>query len=149
MEQQATAHPQKQKRSPKWGTVAAIAGVSLFALASLTPQNVKTENANTTPSQLMGASTQETQAGEEQLVDTPEVNISTEASPTQTYYPTNTLVPTLAPTITVESNVSTENAYQQEPQQQECAGATAFCNDGTCSYSAHHQGTCSHHEGVS
>jgi hypothetical protein len=86
-----------KKRSPKWSTVAAIAGVSLFALASLTSQNVKTENANTTPSQLMGASTQETQAGEEQLVDTPEANISTEASPTQTYYPANTLVPTLAP----------------------------------------------------
>ncbi len=27
-------------------------------------------------------------------------------------------------------------------------GATALCNDGTLSYSAHHQGTCSHHDGV-
>jgi len=27
-------------------------------------------------------------------------------------------------------------------------GATAKCNDGTLSYSAHHQGTCSHHRGV-
>lgn len=27
-------------------------------------------------------------------------------------------------------------------------GATALCNDGTLSYSAHHQGTCSHHGGV-
>ncbi|MGW5477687.1 DUF3761 domain-containing protein [Streptomyces sp. NPDC004008] len=27
-------------------------------------------------------------------------------------------------------------------------GATAQCNDGTLSYSAHHQGTCSHHHGV-
>lgn len=27
-------------------------------------------------------------------------------------------------------------------------GATAKCNDGTLSYSAHHQGTCSHHDGV-
>jgi hypothetical protein len=27
-------------------------------------------------------------------------------------------------------------------------GATALCNDGTLSYSAHHQGTCSHHHGV-
>lgn len=28
------------------------------------------------------------------------------------------------------------------------AGATALCNDGTYSYSAHHRGTCSHHGGV-
>jgi cytoskeletal protein RodZ len=28
------------------------------------------------------------------------------------------------------------------------AGPTARCNDGTYSYSAHHQGTCSHHSGV-
>lgn len=28
------------------------------------------------------------------------------------------------------------------------AGATALCNDGTFSYSAHHQGSCSHHGGV-
>jgi hypothetical protein len=27
-------------------------------------------------------------------------------------------------------------------------GATAKCVDGTLSYSAHHQGTCSHHGGV-
>jgi competence protein ComEC len=29
-----------------------------------------------------------------------------------------------------------------------CSGATAICNDGTCSYSAHRSGTCSHHGGV-
>lgn len=28
------------------------------------------------------------------------------------------------------------------------AGATALCNDGTYSFSQHHQGTCSHHGGV-
>ncbi|MGI5228091.1 DUF3761 domain-containing protein [Actinoallomurus sp. CA-142502] len=28
------------------------------------------------------------------------------------------------------------------------SGATARCNDGTFSYSQHHQGTCSHHGGV-
>jgi hypothetical protein len=28
------------------------------------------------------------------------------------------------------------------------AGATAKCNDGTWSFSQHHQGTCSHHGGV-
>jgi hypothetical protein len=29
-----------------------------------------------------------------------------------------------------------------------CPGATAICNDGTCSYSQHRSGTCSHHGGV-
>ncbi|MFJ9413329.1 DUF3761 domain-containing protein [Streptomyces sp. NPDC101227] len=28
------------------------------------------------------------------------------------------------------------------------SGATARCRDGSLSYSAHHQGTCSHHGGV-
>lgn len=35
-----------------------------------------------------------------------------------------------------------------EPPVNDHNGATALCNDGTLSYSAHHQGTCSHHHGV-
>lgn len=34
------------------------------------------------------------------------------------------------------------------PPAQHPAGATAVCNDGTFSYAAHHQGSCSHHHGV-
>ncbi len=34
------------------------------------------------------------------------------------------------------------------PSTTKCAGATAICNDGTCSYSKHRSGTCSHHGGV-
>jgi hypothetical protein len=34
------------------------------------------------------------------------------------------------------------------PPAQQYPGATAICSDGTPSYSAHHQGTCSHHGGV-
>jgi Protein of unknown function (DUF3761) len=40
--------------------------------------------------------------------------------------------------------------HKPPPQQPpvDPGGATALCNDGTYSYSAHHQGTCSHHHGV-
>ncbi|MFI5702371.1 DUF3761 domain-containing protein [Streptomyces xanthochromogenes] len=38
---------------------------------------------------------------------------------------------------------SSASGSQQAP-----AGATALCNDGTYSYSAHRRGTCSHHGGV-
>ena len=45
-----------------------------------------------------------------------------------------------------------EPPAQQEapaaPQAPAGGGATALCNDGSLSYSAHHQGTCSHHGGV-
>jgi hypothetical protein len=36
----------------------------------------------------------------------------------------------------------------QKPADNNAAGATALCNDGTLSYSQHHQGTCSWHGGV-
>ncbi|MEE4543160.1 DUF3761 domain-containing protein [Streptomyces sp. V4-01] len=35
-----------------------------------------------------------------------------------------------------------------EPPVDDHGGATALCNDGTLSFSAHHRGTCSHHGGV-
>ncbi|WP_243769135.1 DUF3761 domain-containing protein [Streptomyces cyanogenus] len=41
------------------------------------------------------------------------------------------------------SSSSSSGGSQQAP-----AGATAQCNDGTYSYSAHRRGTCSHHGGV-
>ncbi|MBK3520288.1 DUF3761 domain-containing protein [Streptomyces sp. MBT70] len=43
----------------------------------------------------------------------------------------------------VSSSSSSSGGSQQAP-----AGATAQCNDGTYSYSAHRRGTCSHHGGV-
>jgi competence protein ComEC len=53
---------------------------------------------------------------------------------------TTTLTPrplaTSPPTTTVPTSTSL------------CIGATAICNDGTCSYSQHRSGTCSHHGGV-
>jgi hypothetical protein len=38
--------------------------------------------------------------------------------------------------------------HTSAPPVDDHGGATALCNDGTLSFSAHHQGTCSHHHGV-
>ena len=57
---------------------------------------------------------------------------TTSAPTTTAAAPTTTVAPQPAPTTTVDDH----------------GGATAMCNDGTLSFSAHHQGTCSHHGGV-
>lgn len=45
-------------------------------------------------------------------------------------------------------NVDGVCVHRPVPADQPPAGATAQCNDGTYSFSQHHQGTCSHHGGV-
>jgi len=62
-----------------------------------------------------------------------------------------TVIPTLAPTVTdtpfpTSTPIPTYAVPTYAPPP--CNG-TAICNDGSCSYSAHRRGTCSHHGGVS
>jgi hypothetical protein len=66
-------------------------------------------------------------------------------------------IPTASATATVtKSAVANTNKAKKPPakrakpkaDQSSHEGATAECNDGTYSYSAHHRGTCSHHGGV-
>jgi beta-lactamase superfamily II metal-dependent hydrolase len=66
------------------------------------------------------------------------LDVQTERSSTATAtaLPSSTQTPTPTPTITVPPPTSL------------CTGATAICNDGTCSYSQHRSGTCSQHGGV-
>ena len=45
-------------------------------------------------------------------------------------------------------NVSGHCVHRPEHARQAPSGATARCRDGTWSFSEHHQGTCSHHDGV-
>lgn len=45
-------------------------------------------------------------------------------------------------------NVDGVCVHRPVPADQPPPGATAQCNDGTYSFSQHHQGTCSHHGGV-
>lgn len=51
-----------------------------------------------------------------------------------------------------EEQAAAEKASEEQESSEEAVsstnGATAMCNDGSLSYSAHHSGTCSHHGGV-
>ncbi len=73
----------------------------------------------------------------------PQVNVE---APTITLAPTAT--PTPSPTPHIFPTATPTPVYIQPVESSPCAGASAICSDGTCSYSAHRQGTCSHHGGV-
>jgi hypothetical protein len=56
---------------------------------------------------------------------------------------------TPTPTPGVANNVANPSNKVKKPKpDRQTYGATARCADGTLSYSAHRQGTCSHHGGV-
>ncbi len=73
-------------------------------------------------------------------------------SPLPSVPPTATprLATSVPPTATRLPATSVPRVVAQTPtpQPRRCAGATALCRDGTCSYSKTRQGTCSHHGGV-
>ncbi|MEV4442926.1 DUF3761 domain-containing protein [Streptomyces sp. NPDC049577] len=78
-------------------------------------------------------------------------------SPVPTRVPTPTAVPTPAPARTpahtsapsAPARPAPTGAPTQKPAAGDAhSGASALCNDGTYSYSAHRRGTCSHHGGV-
>jgi hypothetical protein len=82
------------------------------------------------------------------------VNVDPTASPTATAAavsasPTPTLPPS-SPPISPEAPApqAPPAPVAPAPAPIHPGGATAQCNDGTYSYSAHRQGTCSHHGGV-
>jgi hypothetical protein len=85
----------------------------------------------------------------------PTVSPSPTASPTRTPKPavtTHRATPRPRPTTAPPTHRATpkprRTAPHTEPPVDDHDGATALCNDGTLSYSAHHRGTCSHHHGV-
>jgi hypothetical protein len=59
--------------------------------------------------------------------------------------PTTTLIPPTQPAV---SQAPPARAPPSSTVAGPPPGATARCNDGSYSYSAHHQGSCSHHGGV-
>jgi hypothetical protein len=56
----------------------------------------------------------------------------------------NSNIPSNATTNSNSNNAPSKTTTNASP----CTGATAICRDGSCSYSAHRQGTCSYHGGV-
>jgi hypothetical protein len=74
-------------------------------------------------------------------------------TPPTTYAPLTTrppvvttgLPPTSAPTAATPATVTNATS---PPANGPPPGATALCRDGTYSYAANHQGSCSHHGGV-
>jgi beta-lactam-binding protein with PASTA domain len=78
---------------------------------------------------------------------------TTRATPRPKPVPTHTAtthrpVATHTAATTSGGSSSGGTSTHTEPPVEDHGGATALCNDGTFSYSAHHQGTCSHHHGV-
>ncbi|HEY4869615.1 MAG TPA: DUF3761 domain-containing protein [Candidatus Dormibacteraeota bacterium] len=80
-------------------------------------------------------------------------NTSAAASDTSTSTPTDVFssapaaAPTSAPTQ-APAAVAPPVTSGFDHNAAQAAGASAICNDGTWSYSAHRSGTCSHHGGV-
>jgi hypothetical protein len=73
------------------------------------------------------------------LTSTVTLTSTTTLTATLTLTPTYTLAPSMTSTQTPVAIAPTADPLQY---------VTAICNDGTYSYSAHRQGTCSHHGGV-
>lgn len=74
--------------------------------------------------------------------------LSPKPSPKPTQRPvTHKPIPRPTPTHRVTPRPVVTTHHTQPPVDNH-GGATALCNDGTLSFSAHHQGTCSHHHGV-
>ena len=92
-----------------------------------------------TPSKKSSSAIESTQKTEKQILlpttiptNTPIPTISVLVTPTTT--PTPMPMPTPIPTFT--PILTSFPTYEAPPQTQPCAGASALCADGTCSYSA-------------
>lgn len=58
------------------------------------------------------------------------------------------IVPAAAAAGDYYTNVDGHHVHRPVHAHHAPAGATARCGDGTWSFSEHHSGTCSHHDGV-
>ncbi|MFE2712237.1 DUF3761 domain-containing protein [Streptomyces mirabilis] len=73
---------------------------------------------------------------------------SVKSTPTHSHSATPTKPAAHKPAPARTTHRATVKQHTNAPAVDNHGGATAMCNDGTLSYSQHHQGTCSHHHGV-
>ena len=149
----------------------AMAGVILF-LIIVGASSSQSNNASVLSSQTKISPVQKTELTHSVVTAAPTITPKPTAIPTATPRPTSIPVPTryIAPTATYiapttppaanqSSGLTNDNYYTNVNGTQVHspadstdgsipAGATAKCNDGTYSFSQHHSGTCSGHEGV-
>lgn len=78
----------------------------------------------------------------------PAVEKQLKAKRAATEKPTPTATPTHRAVQPKATHAPAPATHTSAPAVNDHNGATALCNDGTLSYSAHHRGTCSHHHGV-
>ncbi|MCE9642973.1 MAG: DUF3761 domain-containing protein [Candidatus Andersenbacteria bacterium] len=128
------------------GITGIVLGIGILSHQSANTKNVQTVAVPTI---------QATQSFAHQIAS-PEVSISPTASPTAIVRATVTPVP-VTPKPTTHAPLSNSNYYVNSsgnevhsPAYSETVpvGASAQCRDGSYSFSAHRNGTCSHHGGV-
>jgi len=82
------------------------------------------------------------------ITPTPTKTPTTTRTSTPTRTPSSTPLPTRTRTPTATRMPTAVSPIVPSDGGGACQGASAICNDGTCSYSQHRRGTCSWHDGV-
>ncbi len=129
--------------------LAAVRGIAIDSIPTATPS--LTPSLTPTPSRTPTSTATATITNTPTITETPTITMT----PTVTETPTRTSTSTATPTVTKTATGTPAPTSTRLPTATESyispgssSGATALCNDGTLSYSATHQGTCSHHGGV-
>jgi hypothetical protein len=115
--------PKKKNRAGLWVGLTLVAVIGVVGIASTTPAPTTSEPAAAVES-----------VNQQIVAPAPATNPAPSTLSNNNYY----------------TNVDGNAVHSPADSSDGCvaAGATAECNDGTCSFSQHHSGTCSHHGGV-
>ncbi len=125
--------------------IVVLGGITLGACSSNSTITADT-NIQSTPNLPIIPSNTTTNLDSNYAPSKPITNIPTSTIPNSTTdnTPSKSSTDTSATKTTKPNNIPPMKSTNTQP----CSGATAICRDGTCSYSQHRQGTCSHHGGV-
>jgi hypothetical protein len=129
--------------------LAAIRGIAIDSIPTGTP--TLTPSLTPTPSKTPTWTATSTITNTPTITETPTPTSTPTITPTPTRTSTSTRTatatrtPSRTPAPSATRRPTATEGYVPPPSN---SGPTALCRDGTLSYSAHHQGTCSHHGGV-